>query len=60
MENVAVELCCKCGKTIDIKNVRSYRVREDYHLVCIECFEAKPETAAPESERRQRSEKKSS
>ena len=58
MPHAAVELCCKCGKTIDLKNVRSYRVREDYRLICIECFKAKPETPASESQRRQQSEKK--
>ena len=58
MPNVAVELCCKCGKTIDLKNARSYRVHEDYRLVCIECFKAKSESPAPESQRRQQSEKK--
>jgi recombinational DNA repair protein (RecF pathway) len=58
MPHAAVELCCQCGKTIDVKNVRSYRVREDYRLVCIECFNAQRESAAPESQRRQNSQKK--
>jgi recombinational DNA repair protein (RecF pathway) len=58
MPHAAVELCCECGKTIDVKNVRSYRVREDYRLVCIECFKRKLETPAPESQKRRNSEKK--
>lgn len=58
MPPIAVEVCCQCGKTIDLKNVRSYRVREDYRLICVECSKAKPESPAPESQRRQHTEKK--
>ena len=58
MPHATVESCCKCGKTIDVKNVRSYRVREDFRLICVECFKAKSEAPAPESEKRQQSEKK--
>jgi hypothetical protein len=58
MPHAAVELCCECGKTIDVKNVRSYRVREDYRLVCIECFKSKTETPVPEPQKRKNSEKK--
>jgi len=58
MPYIAGEPCCKCGKLIDLKNVRSYRVRDDYRLICIECFKAKPDAAAPESQRKQQAEKK--
>ena len=58
MPYVAVEPCSQCGKPIDLKNVRSYRVLDDYRAICIECFKAKPDARTPESERKQPPEKK--
>jgi recombinational DNA repair protein (RecF pathway) len=38
MSQTAVESCCRCGRTIQIKDVKSYHVTEDYRLMCEPCF----------------------
>lgn len=58
MPSIAVEKCCKCGKTIDLKQVKSYRVRDDYRLVCRECAEAEKPAPPHVEERKKSSEQK--
>jgi hypothetical protein len=38
MNHTAVETCCRCGRMIDIKDIKSYHVTEDYRLICEPCF----------------------
>ena len=38
MSQTAVETCCRCGRTIEIKDFKSYHVTEDYRLICEPCF----------------------
>jgi hypothetical protein len=33
----ATETCCKCGKEIFLKNVTSYKVLENFRLICADC-----------------------
>jgi hypothetical protein len=40
MTHTPVESCCKCGRTLDIKEHRSYHVTDDYRLICEPCFRA--------------------
>ncbi|HEX9443492.1 MAG TPA: hypothetical protein VGA73_05200 [Candidatus Binatia bacterium] len=36
----AIDICCKCGKEINVKDYRTYRVRDDYRIVCVDCSRA--------------------
>jgi hypothetical protein len=33
----ATETCCKCCKEIFLKNVTSYKVLENFRLICADC-----------------------
>jgi recombinational DNA repair protein (RecF pathway) len=57
MPSIAIEKCCKCGKAIDLKQVKTYRVRDDFRLVCKECAEAE-KTPPPHIEERKKSTEK--
>jgi hypothetical protein len=58
MPFIAIEPCCKCGRPIDLKKVKTYRVREDYRLICEECLKKEPRHPGPEEERKGPAEKK--
>jgi recombinational DNA repair protein (RecF pathway) len=64
MTQTPVETCCRCGRTIDIKQYRSYHVTEDYRLICEPCFRTERPTVSDgerggESEKKRSTEKKS-
>jgi hypothetical protein len=64
MTHTPVETCCRCGRTIDIKQYRSYHVTDDYRLICEPCFKAERAAVTAgergrESEKKQSTEKKS-
>lgn len=37
MPYIPIDTCFRCGKEIEVKNYKSYRVREDYRLICENC-----------------------
>lgn len=57
MPFTSVETCCKCGRPIDLKKVKTFRVGEDFRLVCEECLADRP-SRPPERDRKKQEEKK--
>ncbi len=57
MTHTPVETCCRCGRTVDIKQYRSYHITDDYRLICDLCYRA--EQATSSAERRESGKKQS-
>jgi hypothetical protein len=58
MPYTATDTCCNCGKVIDVRDFKSYRVRDDYRLMCVDCAKAEPIARAPEKQRKRPLDKK--
>ena len=58
MPFTAIEPCCKCGRPIDLRKVKTYRVRDDYRLICEECLKTERARPALEEERKKPPERK--
>lgn len=44
----AIDTCSQCGKEINVKDCRTYRVRDDYRIVCADCGRAEKLAQAAE------------